>query len=1423
MSTKRYDWKRYWIPKDKELPLDGDGFLLDPEESPIFRWSQTNDAVGFDSLIKAPCLVLLGEPGMGKSDTVKMAEVLTREAVEGAGGQVLLRNLGAYNTDAGLVESVFRSDQFMDWRSGRCQLHLFLDSLDECRISIQGVAKLLSEKLRDLPNTNNLFLRITCRIGDWPESLETALIEKWGDGVPRILILAPLTHSQVAQAARHEGQDADAFVEAVIARELVPFARSPLTLRFLLSSWAKSERQLPKSLREIYEAGCRRLCEDLPERVQDKHRPTLSPEERTAVASLIAAGLIFGGLQEVWANPSEVERPTGTLSIADLTDRQVTTRKVVTAITEPALRLVLDSGLFTSRGANLYTWTHKTYAEFLAARWLEREGLKPKQILDLLTSPVDGEGKLVPQLHQTAAWAAKPETDLFRHLLEIQPEILLGSDLSVVDDSTKERLLKAVLDAIEEDRLSEGVWTLYKRWRKLSYPGMARALRERLTDTRLDSYTRETVIQIVTSEACRELLPDLLRISLDDDEKARVRQFAAQAVVDLGDANDLRALRPLALGLAGPDPKQALRGICLEACWPKYLTAEELFQSLDGATLDSDFRCRSFLNGDWPKALGPQELVQGLTWIGQLENEEIHGHGTFSGLVHRILDASTPHLHHDDVLRALVGAIVGRRSRHDDLRSDQDSRIATRIKEDAKLRHRMTEIALSIMPDPIGNAFLLTFGGLRLVGSEDLLWLVGEMVKSVDPAVRPVWGDLVQRTLESWNPLHVDTLLSARQNDPSIEDLCPLLLKPIEWRSEEAMRLRRNHELNRWDPIVRVEHSGPIIPTSVAIDHALHEFEGGDLTRWVGVCKMLATDDKGRLENFGATWDLRRLQGWGSLSSDDIARLECAADAYIRAKEVLVGPWFFGKGGYPYELIVGLQALLLLQDTPSRRTAALPTDVWARWVPAILRIPEYGSGEGQERLVKAAFQNAPDAAEEWMVKAIEAAIAEQSGFAILGWMPAPIRPSFSLSLLRLIQSEATAPPCMAGMVELLWQHSLSGVAGWVEEFLRSSDATTPRHADRTRLLCQVLVAKAEAQHWPWIWGVFERSIPIGRTIFMTMAERSYPDRLPRILVGVAEADIAQLWEWAVREFPPAKYPRMHGGGIVSDTEFVAGFRDYLLIHLRDSGTSKACHQLSRLGRTFPEFTQIRQLERQAFANRRKNEWQPIDPERLFQMARNPRTRWVESEAQLLEVIVDSLEQFEARLQGPDPLAELLWNDDYPKTERVVSTWVASELRRDLSADGILLNREVVIRSEDRLDILVEANCRDAKSDQFRQIRVIIEVKRDFNPGVDHAMETQLDDRYLSDNNCQTGLYLVAWFNRNRQRGEKAQERLKDFRAKLEAQAKRESCAGKILRAWVLDCSLLRPGKLARPKSRAKPAAPSKSAQGRRTQRKPRED
>jgi hypothetical protein len=46
---------------------------------------------------------------------------------------------------------------------------------------------------------------------------------------------------------------------------------------------------------------------------------------------------------------------------------------------------------------------------------------------------------------------------------------------------------------------------------------------------------------------------------------------------------------------------------------------------------------------------------------------------------------------------------------------------------------------------------------------------------------------------------------------------------------------------------------------------------------------------------------------------------------------------------------------------------------------------------------------------------------------------------------------------------------------------------------------------------------------------------------------------------------------------------------------------------------------------------------------------------------------------------------------------------------------------------------------------FDRISVIVEVKGCWNPDVLTAMEAQLAERYLKDNACAYGLYVVAWF------------------------------------------------------------------------------
>ena len=63
--VNKYNWKRFWCPRDGSIDLSDDGFLCDPETE-FFKYVKS-DVVSFEEIADKPCLILLGEPGIGKS------------------------------------------------------------------------------------------------------------------------------------------------------------------------------------------------------------------------------------------------------------------------------------------------------------------------------------------------------------------------------------------------------------------------------------------------------------------------------------------------------------------------------------------------------------------------------------------------------------------------------------------------------------------------------------------------------------------------------------------------------------------------------------------------------------------------------------------------------------------------------------------------------------------------------------------------------------------------------------------------------------------------------------------------------------------------------------------------------------------------------------------------------------------------------------------------------------------------------------------------------------------------------------------------------------------------------------------------------------------------------------------------------------
>ena len=63
------NWKRFWSPYGDKIYLEGDGYLYNPDTDHLFKINP--NVVFIDELENVNCLVLLGEPGIGKSSTLE--------------------------------------------------------------------------------------------------------------------------------------------------------------------------------------------------------------------------------------------------------------------------------------------------------------------------------------------------------------------------------------------------------------------------------------------------------------------------------------------------------------------------------------------------------------------------------------------------------------------------------------------------------------------------------------------------------------------------------------------------------------------------------------------------------------------------------------------------------------------------------------------------------------------------------------------------------------------------------------------------------------------------------------------------------------------------------------------------------------------------------------------------------------------------------------------------------------------------------------------------------------------------------------------------------------------------------------------------------------------------------------------------------
>jgi hypothetical protein len=1358
------------------------GFLSDPEgeRGNIFNPNLTT----FDELQSIACLALLGEPGVGKSWSLS-ADV-NAYLPQSPGMPTIRLDLRSFSSEDRLYRTLFEGEAFVQWTKSDYDLHLYIDSLDECLLRIDSIAALLADEIPKYP-LDRLKLRIACRTASWPPLLERALKLGYGEDSFAATELVPLRRVDVAQAATLSGiTDPVSFLARVDELRIASLAIKPVTLKMLLDTFQR-EGDLPGNVVDLYERGCSILCEEQNESRRAARRTgDLSPRDRVAVACRIAAATQFGNRFAVWTGTQSEGVPEEDVTVGDLVGADEPSGSSLN-VTENAVLETLGTGLFSSRGEERLGWSHQMFAEFLAARYCFVHHLPIQQLRSLVFHP--RRRRVIPQMREIASWIALRNDELFSEIAGFDPDVLLGSAAPSLSDEQRRILTGALLRNCDQSEILHIRHHLGLR--HLDHPGLAEQLRPVLIDRERSMPTRYFAARIARDCAVTGLGNALLEIALSDSETHDLRTVAGYAVADIGSEEERGRLQPLLQASREIDPNDQLRGVALHAIYPGDVYDDAMWDYLESprqALFGGSYS--SFLYYSVVPKLNAENLPAALLWCAAQPPEDI---GPIPELEGEIFSFALEHIEEDGIADLLASTALERARSFRPLTHGRRSRgLSETLAGNTARRRRFLEAFLPLLNRD--NAHFVLHP-LSLLTLEDLQWYIDRICSVQPPSSAVVEAHLVCRLACSWEPDAMTAVWHACQRSPVLALECSQIFEPTPLDSEAA----RWQKMSKADLLSKhnIETAPALEPRCEA---ALRLIEGGEVDAWLRLLSEMSLDEGGTHYMNLRQMEVEKLPGWVQSSEETKSRIVAAAKRFLTETSARTLEWF-PSTQVPFGASAGVNALALLYGIDRAYLEGQSGDFWVAWIPSLIgdsRVTQNRNDEidGVNTVFSMAASAAPDSMNAKLLEQIQMESDQRqfffAGFLVdLAWSE-----SLGIALLGKLQQDDLAPIVQG---EILFKLLKSGVAGakeWAEELVRSEYSN-----DRGIALSKALVKATDDAGWKTLWPLIQADINFGRRLLEGVSY-GYDDRAV-FTNCLTDAELGDLYLWLLGQYPPDG--RM-ASGAMGPLDMARMLRDGTLEKLKGRATFEACDALARAELRLPQHRWLRFHFDEAELLACANTWEAESPRDIIAMASDSKKRFVESSQQLLDVILESLSRLQADLHGELASVGDLWNNKganwWPKQEEDVSDYLARHLKRDLADRGIIINREVQIRRGRRgemagqsTDVHVDAiPAPNTPGELYGPIGVVIEVKGSWNSGLMSDMEGQLRDRYMKNSAYRTGLYVVAHFRANQwdacdgRRAKSDAIDISKLRRELVEQAAGLS-GGVLIRSFVVDASL----------------------------------
>lgn len=1345
-----YEWERFWVDAEQRVAVDFEKFFSDPRDE--YEWLRPRvTAKTLDELQTEPCLILLGEPGLGKSQAID-------DAVRGSSADVIVDRLDlAANSDASALRSrMTESERWREWAEGGRTLFLYLDSLDEATLHFPSIHKFLLEEFRAVEESlSTLRLRLACRSAEWITEVADGLREIWpqaeGGGDPvRELTLAPLRERDVRAAATAEGLDDEQLLAEIREYEVEGLAALPLTLRIMLEA-AKEGSGLPDSQADLYKHGVGQLLSE-PDLIRRQGEAPLrmATGKRLAVAERISAAVLLSrqsgvSLRSGHAGPGDIDP-------AKIAGFQEADRLSAGGdrfdVGEAEVLETLRTALFSIVGAERVSFSHRSLGEYCAGAYLANAGLDRVGLSRLLFAASDSEGRLVPQLREVAAWAAALDSTALEAVLASEPEVLLRIDRLDLDQAQRAQVVAAILNVEPAERISRWDRRIWESLRALDHADLPDQLNPLIADNEANWSVRRLAITIARVCERSECESALLDLAFDEREPAWVRDDAVWALREYGSLSSREALIPLALQQIEDDVDDEIKGSALTAVYPDLVSLEHVLPAL--TTPRNNHLAGSYLNfltNILPKRIRREELPLALKWTKDIE-PTFRSRDVFNDLAEGVLVRAWPLVVEDEEITHLVADVVRDRLKaHQNLldtihRSDHGSAF-----RDPAGRRRLIEVLIPDIRTGELHAAAFKVSSPHLLVAEDLGWVLTHIEAALGSPGEAAWAQVARQTFEPpISESDFDELKRLCQESEELDECLGDLFRTVRIESPEADALRERFGYFR--------QSSEEIPDQAkeideAIERQLLAAERGEDGAWWKLNYDLQFNEHGRSEHQAGEFeaDITVLPGWKRSPPDVQVRIARLACPVLDGEPPDTQEWF-GKSVLNRGAFAGYRALYLLARQDGESFDALPASVWERWMPIVIDSPRFSPSDAESQhdlILRRAAELAGASFAAWAERKLTAQAEDNDGnLYFLHRLTALESSETTATIVSMVADESLRPNSLRDLLDYALPRDPD--ASHKLAVPRLSAAGCEFGTDEARELVVIsaakLLARVPALAYSDVMDLLGRCPELGRDVILSVAR----EERTALSTDLADRELCDLVAWIFEHFPEAEDPPLEEGW-VSPRESLLDFRLWLLDALAERGTDLAVDQISAIyekGKT----TRLRFSLRKARDARRAKSPAP-SPGEIVRLVHGgdsaPRTQ-----ADLLTRVLAALDSIQSSLQvGQPPAAPELWNTRpvyTPKDEGDLSNWLAGRLSQMLGKSfDVARERLVSGGGKGRgksVDLQVVCPAPEGSPDS---LQLLIEVKGCWEKGLVGKIRSQLVADYMKTTGIREAIFLVFWF------------------------------------------------------------------------------